>query len=364
MSSAKPSQWAMALLGLVLLSLIVGLWQASSQAQLAAETEKSNAAASHHSGSSVLGRAGKLFKTANDDHLITLKLRGVITSEGDKNDIFDSDSTAIQTRKALDDIANDPHAKGVLLLIDSPGGSVAMSQELNAAVKRVSAKMPVVASLGDVAASGGYYTAVAADKIVANPGTLTASIGVIIHSMNAQELMEKKLGVKPVTIKSGKFKDILSPYRPPTADETALLQAVVDDSYQDFLGAVLAGRLKSVKDPAARQQREQAIRALADGRVVLGVQALKAGLVDEIGDGYHAEQTLQALAQKRFNLSDAKLDMIDYSKTKDVLSLFGMGASTGLAHVVQFLVPAHPSLESQVVPYSARHTNQPLWIME
>lgn len=355
--SASAQRIALALILLVVLSLGVGIWQASSQARLAESNIATTPARPNRSG-----RSGSLLQRALGDRLVTIKLRGMITSESEQNAIFDSDSAAIQARKALDEAAQDKTVKGVLLIIDSPGGTVAMSQELNAAVRRVSAEKPIVASLGDVAASGGYYTAVAADKIVANPGTLTASIGVIIHNMNAQKLLNDKLGVQAVTIKSGKFKDILSPYRPATAEEMALLQGVVDDSYRDFIAAVLRGRLREIKDPATRAQREASIRAVADGRVVLGGEALKVGLVDEIGDGYHAEKLLQVMARKRFGLAaDSDLDMQDYSRAKDFFSLIGMQSAAVMARAVG---PMARPLEQQVLPFSATHPNQPLWVME
>ncbi len=160
--------------------------------------------------------------------------------------------------------------------IDSPGGGVASSQEIYEAVIDLKKKKKVVASMGSVAASGGYMVACAADKIVANPGTITGSISAVMHFANAEELL-KKLGLKASVVKSGKFKDIGSPVREMTAEEKALLQELVDDIYDQFL------------DMVARDRNipKENLRKIADGRVFTGRQAHKLGLVDYLGDmGY------------------------------------------------------------------------------
>jgi protease-4 len=174
----------------------------------------------------------------------------------------------------LDDFRTAAGIVAVVLRIDSPGGAVAPSQEITDAVWRLRERKPVVASLGNVAASGGYYVASAANAIVADPGTLTGSIGVIMEFRNFQGLADKA-GVSESVVKSGRFKDIGHPLRPMTDDERALLQAVVDDVEGQFVDAVARGRGMD----AAR------VRAVADGRIFSGAQAKAAGLVDELG-GY------------------------------------------------------------------------------
>jgi|SRR5688572_9298346 len=180
----------------------------------------------------------------------------------------------------VDDIVRDlksyrenPGVKAVVMRINSPGGVVAPTQELHDAVLRLrQAGKPVVASLGAVAASGGYYVAVACDQVFANPGTLTGSIGVIMQLANFEQLM-KKVGVDYVVVKAGQFKDIGSPGRPMTPDERRVMQALLDDVHAQFIGAVAAGR----KLPREEVQR------FADGRVFSGVQARELKMVDTLG---------------------------------------------------------------------------------
>lgn len=167
--------------------------------------------------------------------------------------------------------------KAVVLRIDSPGGAVGPSQEIHREIERLRETKTVVASMGTVAASGGYYAAVAANKIVANPGTITGSIGVIIELFNVQELLGK-LGLKGYVVKSGRFKDVGSPLREMDEEERELLQSVIDDVNGQFVDAVAAGRGLA----------PEAVRKLADGRIFTGAQARDEGLVDELGSLYDA----------------------------------------------------------------------------
>lgn len=180
-----------------------------------------------------------------------------------------------QTINDLQTFGEDPGIKAVVIRIDSPGGGVAPSQEIYAAVKRLRSKYEktVIASLGTVAASGGYYIAVAADRIIANPGTVTGSIGVIMQLANLEELL-KKIGVQNVVIKSGRYKDIGSPFRPMSEEDRDLLQSVMDDAHRQFIEAVAEGRSLDIAD----------VELLADGRIFTGQQAKDTLLVDELGD--------------------------------------------------------------------------------
>jgi len=162
--------------------------------------------------------------------------------------------------------------KAVIIRINSPGGAVAPSQEIHGEILRLKKTKAVVASMGTTAASGGYYAAVAADKIVASPGTITGSIGVIIEFVNAEELLGK-IGLKGYVIKSGRFKDVGSPLRKMEAAERELLQGVIDDVNGQFIDAVAAGRGLD-RDRVAK---------IADGRIFTGAQALANGLVDSLG---------------------------------------------------------------------------------
>jgi protease-4 len=185
--------------------------------------------------------------------------------------ILDSQATI----EELKTFAEDPTVRAIVIRIDSPGGGVAPSQEIYNAVKRVrkESNKTVIASMGTVAASGGYYIAVATDRILANPGTLTGSIGVIMQMTNFQDLLEK-VGVKNVVIKSGKFKDIGSPFRPMKEEDREILQSVMDDVHRQFIEAVADGRSLDSAE----------VELLADGRVFTGKQAKSILLVDDIGD--------------------------------------------------------------------------------
>ncbi|MHB9155209.1 MAG: signal peptide peptidase SppA [Endomicrobiales bacterium] len=171
-----------------------------------------------------------------------------------------------------------PNVKAVVLRINSPGGSVAATQEITReiALLRQNKKL-VVASLGDVAASGGYYIASQADRIVSDPGTITGSIGVIMQLANVQELF-KKLGVRMVTVRSGEHKDIGSPFRELTPAERQMLQSIIDNAYGQFVDAVAEGR---------KMDRAK-VREIADGRIFTGAQAKDLGLVDEFGNSMDA----------------------------------------------------------------------------
>ena len=348
MSMAMTSRCiALGILTVSVLALIVGSFNAIKLAK----SEKTSVVA----GSSV----PVLLNPKN--RLALVELSGMITmDERDGSGLFKSESNAVMAREALDAAAKDDSVKGVLLRINSPGGTVGMSQELNAAVRRVAAKKPIVASMGDLTASGGYYTACAADKIFANPGTLTASIGVIISTLDVSTLLNQRLGVQPVTIKSGKFKDLLSPYRKPRPEELALVQDMVNQSYQDFLNTVIQGRTRFLTDPKQKAERIAKIKAVADGRVVNGREAIKSGLVDELGDFDMAYTALDKMAKAKFNIrSKERLPLESTSRGFNLLETLGISTKSTLN------TPAPAALQAmQMLPLSARYPNQPLWVME
>ncbi|MGH7231657.1 MAG: signal peptide peptidase SppA [Nitrospiraceae bacterium] len=184
----------------------------------------------------------------------------------------------LDAQEAVNDLkkyGDHPLVKAIVLRIDSPGGGVVPSQEIHDAVLRVRHKnnKTVIASMGTVAASGGYYIAAAADRIIANPGTLTGSIGVIMELANVEGLL-KKIGVENVVVKSGRHKDIGSPFRAMSGEDRRILQSVMDDVHKQFIEAVAEGRSLSVTE----------VQPLADGRIFTGRQAKDAKLVDELGD--------------------------------------------------------------------------------
>lgn len=195
----------------------------------------------------------------------------------------------------------------LLLRIDTPGGTVGDSQEIHAALLRLRDKgCRVVASFGNISASGGVYVGVAAERIVSNPGTITGSIGVILRGNNLSRLLER-VGISFETVKSGPYKDILSPDRALTTEERSLLQGLIDSSYDQFVAAVATGRCLS----------EEVVRGFADGRVFTGAQALELGLVDELGD----EDTARRLAARLAGLDAQEVRPTTFGKpAKRVLS--------------------------------------------
>ena len=207
--------------------------------------------------------------------------------------------------RTLGEYRDDASIRAVVLRINSPGGVVAPTQEIATAVRRLrEAKKPVVASLGSVAASGGYYVAVAADRIYASPGTLTGSIGVVMQLANVEGLL-KKVGVEYVVVKAGAYKDVGNFARPMTPEERRILQSLLDDVYDQFIGAVAEGR---GLDP-------QAVRGFAEGRIYSGRQAQGLKMVDELGgleDAVEAAAKMAGLPGKpkvvyprrRFSLRD------------------------------------------------------------
>ncbi|HJP19248.1 MAG TPA: signal peptide peptidase SppA [Nitrospinota bacterium] len=207
---------------------------------------------------STLGLNGKIAKS---EKIAIINIENIITQ---------SSSTVRQIKKYADDNS----IKAIVLRIDSPGGAVAPSQEIYSEILkfRKNSNKIVVTSMGNLAASGGYYIACASDKIIANPGTLTGSIGVIMTFSNIEELM-KKIGLKTEVIKSGEFKDIGSPMREFTEKEKKLLQGVIDDVYDQFVNAVAVGRNIGVEK----------VKELSDGRIFTGRQAFEMGLVDKLG---------------------------------------------------------------------------------
>lgn len=160
----------------------------------------------------------------------------------------------------------------LVVRIDSPGGTVVDSQEIYQALKQLQAKMKVIASFGNISASGGVYVAMGAQYVMANPGTITGSIGVILRGNNLERFLEK-VGVSFKVVKSGPYKDILSFDRSPTAEEIAILQQLIDSSYNQFVRVVAQGR----------NLTEEAVRGFADGRVFTGEQGLELGLIDRLG---------------------------------------------------------------------------------
>lgn len=197
---------------------------------------------------------------------------------GDKIGIVEIEGVIADGKDAMEDIVRfkeDDGIRGVIVRINSPGGSVGPSQEIYHELKKLAAKKKVYISASSVCASGGYYIASAGEKIYANPSTITGSIGVIMEQVVAEELL-KKIGIQPNTLKAGKFKDVGSPFRKMKDDERAYFQQILDSIHEQFIKDVSEGR---------KMPFEQ-VKKLSDGRVYTGTQAKELGLVDGIGTFY------------------------------------------------------------------------------
>lgn len=249
-----------------------------------------------------------------DTHLLAGPNRiGVIEIRGLIDDVQ-------ETMKALKQFRKDRNVKAVLLRIDSPGGSVGPSQEMYREVRRTVTEKPVVTSMGALAASGGYYIASASSRIFSNPGTVTGSIGVIIHFPNLQGLFDK-IGYSMVTIKSGMFKDIGNPGREMTQAEKQVLQSTIDETYAQFVQDVARGR----------NLPEEKVREVADGRIIMGQKAQELGLVDELGNFQDAVDSAAKLGG-----IEGEPELVYFKKKKKSLLDFLLG--TDLSERVTTLV--------------------------
>ena len=222
----------------------------------------------------------------------------------------------------------DDDIKAIVLRVDSPGGSVAPSQEIHDAVKKLKAKKKVVVSMGSLAASGGYYISAPADKIYAEPGTLTGSIGVIFMHFNVKGLLDLA-HVEETTLKTGKYKDTLSPFRPIQDTDREEIQGISDDVYTQFVQAVAEGR----RLPEAK------VRELAEGRIYTGRRAKELKLVDELGG---LDEAVAAAWQLAGQSGEPK---VQYPSKEHELSLRDLmrgafqGAFQGAAEGVKASVP-------------------------
>jgi len=208
-----------------------------------------------------------------EDAVAVVRIEGTIVSGREQDWALTTTDNAYSESiiQRLERAQEDPSVKAIVLRVNSPGGSIVATDEIYSALKETT--KPVVVSMGEMAASGGYYVSCAAQKIVANPVTLTGSIGVISTVPNFEGLLDK-IGVEMLVIKSGAMKDELSPYRQPTEEEIAHWQGITDEAYEQFLGVVAEGRDLDLEEA----------RELADGRVYTGQQALQLGLIDELGN--------------------------------------------------------------------------------
>jgi len=262
-----------------------------------------------------------------------------LISQSTKTDIFSSKEgvgvvelkgllvTSEQTLKHLTEFRNNPNVKSIVLRIESPGGAVGAAQEIYQEIERTNAVKPVVASMGSMGASGGYYAALGADTIMANPGTMTGSIGVIVKFPNLEGLFEK-IGYKSEVVKSGPLKDIGASNRSLNEKERAVMQDLIDNVYNQFVQDIAA----------ARAMPEETVFELADGRIYTGEQALELGLIDRLGNFTDAITIAAELGGL-----DTRDPRLIYPKVESRFSIFSLLTNAERSLVDNF-VPLYPIL--------------------
>ncbi|MBW4579762.1 MAG: signal peptide peptidase SppA [Tildeniella nuda ZEHNDER 1965/U140] len=232
----------------------------------------------------------------------------------------------------------------LLLRIDSPGGTVGDSQEIYEALKRLQRKTKIVASFGNISASGGVYIGMGAEHIVANPGTITGSIGVILRGNNLERLLDK-VGVSFKVVKSGPYKDILAFDREITEPEKTILQELIDVSYQQFVQTIADGRKLAV----------ETVRSFADGRVFTGQQALALGLVDRLG----TEEDARCWAAELAGLDPEKTRCFTLEERKPLLNRLFSRESSELGQLATL-----PGLTTGIewLEFELATNGLPLWL--
>ncbi len=247
-------------------------------------------------------------KIAGSDKIAIIYVDGMIVGGRGQVGLFTEGGGTDALIRQLHTARDDNSVKAIVLRINSPGGTVPASQEVGEELKKIRALgKPVITSMADMAASGGYWLAACTDKIYANPSTITGSLGVYMPYSNWEELY-KKIGVRQEKIKSGPHKDILSPDRQLTEEERAIIQVMVDDMYNQFVEIIAEGRHM---DPAT-------VRQLADGRIYTGRQAKEVGLVDELGNMYDAIDGAAGMVGIQ-----GKPEIIEYGKHSAIEALLG-----------------------------------------
>lgn len=255
------------------------------------------------------------------NRIAVLNVEGVIQDTGSASSLFgDAGYNHDFFMQQLEEIKQDNSVKAVMLKVNSPGGGVVESAEIYDKITEIQEETgkPFYVSMGATAASGGYYIAAPAEKIFVNRETLTGSIGVIMESVNYGELAER-YGIDFVTIKSGPYKDIMSPTRDMTDEERALLQEMLDDSYESFVDIIEEGR----------GMTEEEVKALADGRIMNGRQAVEANLADDFG----YEEDVVAALKTDFDLENAQV--FQYGTSQGIGSLFAMKVNSFLGNDIE-----------------------------
>ncbi|WP_239254938.1 signal peptide peptidase SppA [Listeria ilorinensis] len=300
---------------LVVLLVIAGITKVTSTLLATEEKESTTSALSSILSTNELTE--NVIEKGDHDKIAVLSVEGTIQDTGEAASLLNSAGYQHSFfMEQLETIKHDSTVKGILLYVNSPGGGVMESAQIRDKILEIKKerKTPVYVSMGSMAASGGYYISAPADKIFAAKETMTGSIGVIMQGYDYSELM-KKIGISDNTIKSGAHKDIMSGSRPMTEEEKAIMQSMIDDSYNEFVKVVADGR----------GMTEDQVREIADGRIYDGKQARENGLVDEFG---YKEDVLKAL-KKDENLSNATV--IEYENGTGGLESLFQTAATGLS---------------------------------
>ncbi len=250
---------------------------------------------------------------AGKEKIAVLTIDGVIQDMGGVSSFLSTGYNHQFFMNQLNEIAEDPFVKGIILKVNSPGGGVVESAEIYDGLRTIQEEkeIPLYVSMGGMAASGGYYVSAPANKIFVNHETITGSIGVIMESMNYAKLAEK-YGVEFNTIKTGPYKDIMSGSREMTDEERQMLQEMINDSYERFVDIIVAGR----------DMTESEVKKVADGRIMNGRQAIEAGLADDYGK----LGDVIAAMQEDYDLG--KATVYEYKMNESLGSLFGMQAKS------------------------------------
>lgn len=255
-------------------------------------------------------------KGIGNKKIVVLNLEGVIQDIGSVPFMNTIAYDHKRFLKMIEQAADDPTVSGVILKVNSPGGGVVESAEIHDKLAELqhTFNKPLYVSMGNTAASGGYYVSAPAEKIFAHPATLTGSIGVIMENVDISELADT-YGIDFNTIKSGEFKDIMSPTRPMTDEEHDILQSMIDDLYDDFVDVIAEGR----------DMPEDKVRDLGDGRIYTGKQAQEHGLVDELGT---LDDTIEVMKDEH-NLKGARV--VEYEPAISIGQLIGFTAKNVLS---------------------------------
>lgn len=244
--------------------------------------------------------------------IVVLDVNGIIQDTGDAVPLFSTGTYHHrQFLSMLEQAGEDPSIDGILLRVDTPGGGVVESAEIHDRITKIKeeTEKPIFVSMGSMAASGGYYIAAPADKIIAHPSTITGSLGVILESVNFAGLAEQ-LGIEANVIKSGEFKDIMSPLREMTEAEQQILQEMLDESYNEFVRVIAEGR----------NMDESEVRKIADGRIYSGNQSVELDLVDELGSKDEAVQLLME------HIGKGNIDVVRYEPSFGLNQFFALSA--------------------------------------